>query len=94
MSQRRVVPLIPIALSLTRLATGPAFEAAATGPADPGGAAPAIAAGDYEVEGVEVDLLSVKRVSDGTLTVTWEYRNKTDPPKKLGASFEDVAIGQ
>ncbi len=90
MSQRRVVPLIPIALSLAWLATGPAFETAAAGPADPGGAAPAIAVSDYEVEGVEVDLLSVKRVSDGTLTVKWEYRNKTDQPKKLGASFRGM----
>ena len=46
-----------------------------------------LATADYEVEGVEVALLSVKRVSDGTLTVKWEYRNKTDKPKELGASF-------
>ena len=45
---------------------------------------------DYEVEGVEVALLSVKRVSDGTLTVKWEYRNRTDQPKKLGASFKGM----
>jgi hypothetical protein len=51
------------------------------------GAAPAIAVNDYEVDGVEVALLSVKRVSDGTLTVKWEYRNKTAQPKKLGESF-------
>ena len=49
-----------------------------------------LATADYEVEGVEVALLSVKRVSDGTLTVKWEYRNKTDKPKELGASFDGM----
>ncbi len=53
-------------------------------------AAPVLATGDYEVEGVEVALLSVKRVSDGTLTVKWEYLNKSDKPKKLGESFKGM----
>jgi hypothetical protein len=90
MNPPRIAPLVTLALSLAWLASGPPFEAAAAPPADPGGAAPAIAVGDYEVEGVEVDLLSVKRVGDGTLTVKWEYRNKTDQPKKLGASFKGM----
>ncbi len=56
-----------------------------------GGGAPApLAVGDYEVSGVEVALLSVKRVSDGTLTVKWEYRNKTGEAKKLGESFKGM----
>jgi hypothetical protein len=36
------------------------------------------------VDGVTVALLSVKRVSDGTVTVKWQYRNDTDEPKRLG----------
>jgi hypothetical protein len=50
----------------------------------------AIAVNDYEVDGVVVALLSVKRISDGTLTVKWEYRNKTDQPKTLGESFKGM----
>lgn len=49
---------------------------------------------DYEVDGVQVVLLSVKRISDGTLTVKWEYRNTTDQPKKLGASFEGMGSSE
>src|SRR5712692_2143587 len=49
--------------------------------------AKAIAVNDYEVGGVQVALLSVKRISDGTVTVKWEYRNKTTQAKPLGESF-------
>ena len=38
---------------------------------------------DHEVEGVEVALLQVKRNSDGTLTIRWQYRNKTNETKSL-----------
>jgi hypothetical protein len=63
--------------------------------ADDQSAAPApLAVGDYEVDGVEVALLSVKRVSDGTLTVKWSYRNKTNEPKKLGESFEGMGSSE
>jgi hypothetical protein len=55
-----------------------------------GSPASAIAVNDYEVDGVEVALLSVKRISDGTLTVKWQYRNKTNQPKKLGESFKGM----
>jgi len=51
---------------------------------------PAIAVNDYEVDGVEVALLSVKRISDGTLTLQWQYRNKTNEPKNLGESFKGM----
>ncbi len=53
-----------------------------------------IAVSDHEVEGVEVALLSVKRVSDGTLTVKWEYRNKSDEPKRLGESFDGMGSSE
>jgi hypothetical protein len=54
----------------------------------------AIATGNYEVEGVQVALLSVRRLSDGSLTVKWEYRNTTNQPKKLGESFEGMGSSE
>jgi len=54
----------------------------------------AIAVSNYEVDGVQVALLSVRRLSDGSLTVKWEYRNKTDQPKKLGESFEGMGSSE
>jgi len=57
-------------------------------------AAHAIATSSYEVEGVEVALLSVRRISDGSITVKWEYRNTTDQPKKLGQSFEGMGSSE
>jgi len=56
--------------------------------------AAAIAVNDYEVDGVQVALLSVKRISDGTLTVKWEYRNKTNEAKKLGESFPGMGSSE
>lgn len=88
MLRRRAVPFLPLAVSLSWRVSGLASEARGTGPEEKSGTPPAIAVGDYEVPGVEVALLSVKRVSDGSLTVKWEYRNKTDSPKKLGESFK------
>jgi hypothetical protein len=49
-----------------------------------------LAVSDYEVDGVQVELLSVQRVSDGTITVRWQYRNTTDQPKQLGESFKGM----
>jgi hypothetical protein len=49
-----------------------------------------VAVNDYEVDGVEVGLLSVKRISDGSLTVKWEYRNKTNEPKRLAENFDGM----
>lgn len=86
-------PSLVFALLLLGPAVGTHPAAAAPGhpaPEHAGAAAAALATGDYEVEGVEVALLSVKRVSDGTLTVKWEYRNKTDKPAKLGESFKGM----
>jgi len=54
----------------------------------------AIGVNNYEVDGVEVALLSVRRISDGSLTVKWEYRNKTGQPKKLGASFSGMGSSE
>jgi hypothetical protein len=66
----------------------------ATASANDQNATPAIGVNDYEVEGVEVALLSVKRISDGSLTVKWEYRNKTDEPKRLGESFPGMGSSE
>ena len=62
------------------LAVSPSAPPAATAAATP------IAVQDYEVEGVKVELLGVKRTSDGFLTVTWQYRNTTSQPKLIGAN--------
>lgn len=45
--------------------------------------ATAIAVQDHEVEGVEVALLEVKRASGNTVTIRWQYRNKTNEKKPL-----------
>ncbi|HTG17116.1 MAG TPA: hypothetical protein VK747_17835 [Blastocatellia bacterium] len=42
-----------------------------------------IAVQDHEVEGVEVALLEVKRASGNTVTIRWQYRNKTNEKKPL-----------
>lgn len=64
--------------------------APAPAPATVGAETP-IAVQDYEVEGVKVELLSVKRTSDGFLTVRWQYRNTTDQPKTIGANTGAMA---
>jgi hypothetical protein len=53
-----------------------------------------VAINDYEVDGVEVGLLSVKRISDGSLTVKWEYRNKTNEAKRLGENFDGMGSSE
>ena len=40
---------------------------------------------DYSTPGVQVVLLSVKRTSDGNLTLRWAYHNTTGSPKNIGA---------
>lgn len=42
-----------------------------------------IAVHEHEAGGVDVALLEVKRTSGNTVTVTWEYRNKTKEAKQL-----------
>jgi hypothetical protein len=69
---------------------GSSAGASSAATADAGKSASALAVADYEAEGVEVALLSVTRVADGTLTVKWEYRNKSDKPRKLGESFKGM----
>ena len=49
----------------------------------PAAPAAAIAVQDHEVEGVEVALLEVKRASGNTVTIKWQYRNKTNEKKPL-----------
>jgi hypothetical protein len=49
-------------------------------------AAPNLGVEDHEVAGVEVALLEVKRTSGDTLTIKWQYRNKTQEEKKLTKS--------
>ncbi|MGE5344798.1 MAG: hypothetical protein ACM3JH_02495 [Acidithiobacillales bacterium] len=89
MIRKQALFFLVLALSLSA-ATALATERKGSGPAEKEAAQAAIATGDYEVPGVEVALLSVKRVSDGTLTVKWEYRNTTDQPKRLGESFKGM----
>jgi hypothetical protein len=36
----------------------------------------------------------VKRISDGSITATWEYRNTTDEAKRLGASFTGMGSSE
>jgi hypothetical protein len=51
------------------------------------GAAPAnLGTADYEVPGVQVVLLSLKRGADGFLTLRWAYRNTTASSKTIGAN--------
>ena len=81
-SIRGLAPAL-VVLMCVPLAAAAATPAAAP-PAAP--AATPIAVQDYEVEGVKVELLGVKRTSDGFLTVTWQYRNTTNQPKSVGAN--------
>jgi hypothetical protein len=39
---------------------------------------------DYSTPGVQVILLSVKRTSDGYLTLRWAYHNTTSSPQTIG----------
>jgi len=41
----------------------------------------------YEVDGVEVALMSVERTNPNEITVRWQYKNTTNEPRKLGESF-------
>jgi len=48
---------------------------------------------EHEVGGVDVILLEVKRTSGDSLTLKWQYRNKTQEVKELGkgtASWSDA----
>jgi hypothetical protein len=89
MIRKHVLFSVVLAVSLSA-ASALATERKGSGPAEKAGAPAALATADYEVPGVEVALLSVKRISDGTITVKWEYRNKTDQAKKLGESFKGM----
>ncbi len=72
------------------VAASPASQDKGTSAAAAEARQPPIAVSDHEVDGVEVALLSVKRISDGTLTVKWEYRNKANEAKRLGESFDGM----
>lgn len=62
--------------------------------ANPEGAQKALGVHAYEVDGVEVALVSVERTSGGTITVRWQYRNTTAQPKKLGESFTGMGSSE
>lgn len=42
-----------------------------------------IAVVDHQVPGVEIALVGIKRASDGTVTATWRYTNRTDKKIEL-----------
>lgn len=46
---------------------------------------------DYSAAGVQVVLLSVKRTSDGFLTIKWGYHNTTNSPKQIGEDSTAMA---
>jgi hypothetical protein len=72
--------------SLTVLAFIVLISPAAAKPPAPQGTdstATPLAVQKYEVDGVQVELLSVKR-SSGFLTVKWQYRNTTAQPQAIG----------
>lgn len=72
--------------SLAALSCAGLITIAAAPPAPATADGTPIAVQKYEVEGVQVELLSVKRTSDTMLTVKWQYRNTTDKPQTIGAN--------
>lgn len=48
----------------------------------------------YEVDGVEVSLMSVERVNPNEITVRWKYQNTTSSPKNIGASFHGMGSSE
>jgi len=48
----------------------------------------------YEVDGVEVSLMSVERVNPNEITVRWRYQNTTASPKNIGASFHGMGSSE
>lgn len=48
----------------------------------------------YEVDGVEVALMSVERNNPNEITVRWQYRNTTGEPKKIGESFHGMGSSE
>lgn len=49
---------------------------------------------DYEVAGVKVTLLSVKRIPGDKLELRWQYTNTTSLPKTLGESFQGMGSSE
>jgi hypothetical protein len=78
---RRAVPSLAVLSCVALTSLG-----AVTPPQAPAGTETPLAVQRYEVDGVQVELLSVKRTSDGYLTVKWQYRNTTDKPVTIGAN--------
>lgn len=48
----------------------------------------------YEVDGVEVPLMSVERANPNEITVRWQYRNTTGEPKNIGESFHGMGSSE
>jgi|GEM_PF-3296646 len=49
---------------------------------------------DYEVDGVKVTLLSLKRIPGDKVELRWEYSNTTSAPKTLGESFSGMGSSE
>jgi len=48
----------------------------------------------YEVDGVDVALMSVERTNPNEITVRWQYRNTTGEPRNLGESFHGMGSSE
>ncbi len=81
------VIFIPLALVLTSktfvMAQGKKPKPMPSAPSEQAPGQAGLAVQEHESGGVDVVLLEVKRTSGDTLTVKWQYRNKTGAPKGL-----------
>jgi hypothetical protein len=48
----------------------------------------------YEVDGVEVTLISAERVNPNEITLRWRYQNTTGAPKDIGGSFHGMGSSE
>ena len=48
----------------------------------------------YEVDGVEVTLMSVERPNPNEITLRWRYQNTTSAPKNIGESFHGMGSSE
>ncbi|MGC2196087.1 MAG: hypothetical protein WA628_15545 [Terriglobales bacterium] len=48
----------------------------------------------YEVDGVEVTLISLERTNPNEITARWRYQNTTAAPKNLGESFHGMGSSE
>lgn len=90
-SAKKAVFLLEMLL-LYALASTPASAQKATPAAKPN--EPCCGVHAYEVDGVEVALMSVERTNPNEITVRWQYRNTTGEPKNLGESFHGMGSSE